>query len=340
MHRGRHDRRGARAQTLDRCARSRDPALTALAPAMHPISPERPVRDFTRKRVRVGERVIESVLFLAAATSIIVTLGILYVLLSESAKFFSQVSIAEFLTGTKWTPLYEDKHYGIAPLLCGTLMSTLIAISVAVPLGLTASIYLSEFAGRRTREVIKPALELLAAVPTVIFGYFAFLAVTPFLRTFIPDLQGFNILSAGLVIGVMIIPYIASISEDAMRAVPLSLREGSFAIGATRLETAFGVVVPAAISGIASAFVLAMSRAVGETMVVAIAAGAVPQITIDPRQSVATITAFIAQVALGDLPHGSLEYESIFAAGLALMTMTLAFNLIAFWLNRRFREVY
>jgi phosphate transport system permease protein len=297
-------------------------------------------RDFTKKRARIGERLIETTLFLAAAASVLVTGGILYVLISESVVFFQHVKFIDFVTDPLWTPTFEDKHFGIAPLLVGTMMSTLVAIALAVPLGLVAALYLSEFAGTRARETVKPVLELLAGVPTVIFGYFALLVVTPFLQRFIPGLGGFNILSAGLVIGIMIIPYIASISEDAMRAVPNSLREGSFALGATRLETALGVVVPAATSGIASAFVLGMSRAVGETMVVAIAAGAVPQITFDPRESAATITAFIAQVALGDLPHGTIEYQSIFAAGLALMAITLLFNLIAFALNRRFREVY
>lgn len=297
-------------------------------------------KDFTHRRLRIGERIIEGALFLAAAASVLVTAGILYVLLSELAVFFTQVPFLDFVTDTRWTPTFEDKHYGIAPLLVGTLLCTLVAIAVAVPLGLVSAIYISEFAGARTREIVKPVLELLAGVPTVIFGYFALLVVTPFLQKIIPGLGGFNILSAGLVIGIMIVPYIASISEDAMRAVPGTLREGSYALGATRMETAFGVVVPAATSGIASAFVLGMSRAVGETMVVAIAAGAVPQITFDPRESAATITAFIAQVALGDLPHGSIEYQSIFAAGLALMAITLVFNLIAFALNRAFREVY
>jgi phosphate transport system permease protein len=297
-------------------------------------------KDFTRQQLRLGERVIEGALFAAAAASVLITVGILFVLLTESALFFTHVSVIDFVTDTRWTPTFEDKHFGIAPLVTGTLLTTLVAVTVAAPLGLIAALYLSEFAGSKTREIVKPVLEMLAGVPTVIFGYFALLAVTPFLQTFIPGLQGFNVLSAGLMIGVMIVPYIASISEDAMRAVPNSLREGSFALGATRLETALGVVVPAATSGIASAFVLGVSRAVGETMVVAIAAGSTPQITFDPRESAATITAYIAQVALGDLPHGSIEYQSIFAAGLALMAMTLVFNLIAFALNRRFREAY
>lgn len=297
-------------------------------------------RDFTKRKWRFGESIIESLLFLSAAMSIIVTVGILYVLLSESWHFFEQVPMSKFLTDTQWTPTFANPRYGIAPLLCGTLVSTLVALAVAVPLGLMVSIYLSEFASVRARESIKPILELLAGVPTVIYGYFALLLVTPLLQKLIPGLPGFNLLSAGLVIGVLIIPYIASVSEDAMRAVPNTLREGSFAMGATKLETAFNVVVPAATSGIAGAFVLAMSRAIGETMVVAIAGGQQPNFTLNPMEPAATITAYIAQVAKGDLPHHSLEYYSIFAAGLALMAITLVFNLAAFWLNRKFREEY
>lgn len=297
-------------------------------------------RDFTRKRVLIGERVIEGLLFAAAAAAILITVCIVYVLVSESLRFFAQVPVAKFVTDTVWAPLFAEPRYGIAPLLCGTLLATLVALAVAVPMGLMVAIYLSEFASPRAREIIKPVLELLAGVPTIIFGYFALLVVTPFLRTFIPDLPTFNILSAGLVIGVLIVPYIASLSEDAMRAVPNSLREGSFALGATRLETAFSVVAPAATSGIAGAFVLGMSRAVGETMVVAIAGGQKPNLTFDPTESAATITAFIAQVAKGDIQHGTLDYYSIFAAGLALMVLTLVFNIIAFALQRALREKY
>jgi phosphate transport system permease protein len=297
-------------------------------------------RDFTKRQLRPVEAAIESLLFIAAATSILITIAILFVLVDGSANFFSQVPIVQFVTDTQWTPLFENPRYGIAPLLSGTLLSTLVALSLAVPVGMMVAIYLSEFASVRARESIKPVLELLAGVPTVIFGYFALMFVTPLLQRFIPDLPSFNILSAGLVIGILIIPYIASVSEDAMRAVPNALREGAFAMGATRVETAFGVVVPAATSGIAGAFVLGMSRAVGETMVVAIAGGQQPNLTFDPRESAATITAYIAQVAKGDLPFKSLEYYSIYAAGLALLVLTLAFNLVAFWLNRKFREAY
>ncbi|UPT62153.1 MAG: phosphate ABC transporter permease subunit PstC [Hyphomonadaceae bacterium JAD_PAG50586_4] len=297
-------------------------------------------RDFSKRKMRWGESIIEGLLFLAAVAAVAIVVGIVYVVLSESTKFFAQVSAIEFLTSTTWTPLFDNPQYGIAPLLTGTFMSTLVALSVAVPLGLLVAIYLSEFASARTRETIKPTLELLAAVPTVVYGYFALLFVTPLLQRLIPGLPGFNLLSAGLVMGLMIIPYIASLSEDAMRAVPRAMREGSFAMGATRLETAFRVVVPAAISGVVGAIILGMSRAIGETMIVVVAAGTQPQMVISPTQQGATVTSFIAQVALGDVAFGTLEYNSIFAAGLALLVLTLLFNFVAFYLQRRFREAY
>jgi phosphate transport system permease protein len=302
-------------------------------------------RDFTQRRLRAGERVIESLLLLAAASAIAIVGGILYVVLSEAVvKFFSQVSFLEFVTSTTWTPTFDNPQYGIAPLLTGTFMSTLVALSVAVPLGLLVAIYLSEFATTRVRETIKPILELLAAVPTVVYGYFALLFVTPLLQQALRplgiELPGFNLLSAGLVMGLMIIPYIASLSEDAMRAVPNAMRDGSSAMGATRLETAFRVVFPAAISGIVGAIILGMSRAVGETMIVVVAGGQQPVIVTSPTQQGATVTAFIAQVALGDIPYGTLEYSSIFAAGMALLALTLVFNFIAFALQRRYREAY
>jgi phosphate transport system permease protein len=294
-----------------------------------------------RRRQRIRERIIESTLFLAAASSVFVTVGIVGILLYESAAFFAHVPLWSFLTDTMWTPLFADPHYGILPLVTGTLVSTGVALLVAAPLGLIAAIYLSEFAPPSFREVVKPGLELLSGVPTVVYGFFALLFVTPLLqRTILPSLPGFNLLSAGIVIGIMIIPYIASVSEDALRAVPQSLRDGSLALGATRFETAFRVVLPAAISGVAAAFILGISRAVGETMVVAIAAGQQPNLTLDPREPAATITAFIVQVALGDLPHGSIGYQSIFAAGLVLFLVTLSFNVFSFWLRRRFREAY
>jgi phosphate transport system permease protein len=236
--------------------------------------------------------------------------------------------------------MFEEKHYGIAPLLAGTLVTSVIGLLVAVPLGTIIAIYLSEFAPHRLREFVKPLLELLVGVPTVVFGYFALLFVTPLLQKFIPNLPGFNMLGPGIVIGIMITPYISSVAEDAMRAVPMMLREGAYAMGATRFRTSITVVVPAAFSGIVAAYVLGVSRAVGETMVVAVAAGQQPNFTLNPMEPAATITSFIVQVALGDLPHGSIEYQSIFAAGLVLMLMTLGFNVIGHLLRRRFREVY
>lgn len=288
----------------------------------------------------MGERFVESLLFLAAALAIAVVAGILYVVISESLKFFGQVSFLEFVTSTTWTPTFDNPQYGIAPLLTGTFMSTIVSLAVAVPLGLLVAIYLSEFASPRARETVKPTLELLAGVPTVVYGYFALLLVTPTLQRLIPGLPGFNLLSAGIVMGLMIIPYIASLSEDAMRAVPRALREGSFAMGATRLETSFRVVFPAAASGVAGAIILGMSRAIGETMIVVIAGGQQPVMVYSPTQQGATVTAYIAQVALGDLPFGTLEYSSIFAAGLALLMLTLIFNFVAFGLQRHFREAY
>jgi phosphate transport system permease protein len=291
-----------------------------------------------RKRRR--DRAIEAVLFAAALSSIAVTLGIVGVLVGESIPFFRAVPLRTFLTDTEWTPLFSEPRYGILPLVCGTLVTTAVALAVALPVGLVAAIYLSEYAPHRLREWVKPALELLSAVPTVVYGYFALLVVTPALQRVLPELPGFNMLSAGLVIGVMIVPYVSSLSEDAMRAVPVHLREGSYAMGATKLQTAFGVVVPSAFSGIAAAFVLGVSRAIGETMVVAIAAGMQPTMTLDPTKPAATITAYIVQVSLGDLPHDSIGYQTIFAAGLTLMLMTLAFNVAGHFLRRRFREAY
>jgi phosphate transport system permease protein len=294
-----------------------------------------------RWRQKLREHTIEGILFLAAASSVLVTAGIVGVLLYESYTFFAHVPVSVFLTDTMWTPLFADPRFGILPLVTGTLLSTAVALFVAAPLGLIAAIYLSEFASNGFRETVKPTLEMLSGVPTVVYGFFALLFVTPLLqKTILPSLPGFNILSAGIVIGIMIIPYVASVSEDALRAVPQGLRDGSLALGATKLETAFRVVLPAAISGVAAAFILGISRAVGETMVVAIAAGQQPNLTLDPREPAATITAFIVQVALGDLPHGSVGYQSIFAAGLVLFLITLAFNILSFWLRRRFREVY
>lgn len=291
-------------------------------------------------RRNVKERVIELILMLAALVAVATTFAIVGVLLYESLSFFKTVSIVDFFTDTQWTPLFEDAHYGIMPLVSGTLTTSAIALAVAVPIGTITAIFLSEFATHKTRETIKPILELLVGVPTVVFGYFALFFVTPMLQKIYPDLPSFNMLGAGIVMGVMIIPYIASLSEDAMRAVPMSMREGSYAMGATRFQTALKVVTPAAISGIVAAYILAISRAVGETMVVAIAAGQQPNLTFNPVDSAATITAYIVQVAMGDLPHGSVGYQSIFAAGLVLMVMTLSFNIIGHWVRKKYRESY
>jgi phosphate transport system permease protein len=286
------------------------------------------------------ERLIEGVLLLAACVSVLTTLGIVYILLKESVLFFSHVPVWTFLTDTQWTPLFDDAHFGIAVLLAGTVSSSLVALSIAIPLGTIIAIYLSEFAGHKTREIMKPLLELLSGVPTIIYGYFALLFVTPLLQKICPGLPGFNVLAAGIVMGIMIIPYVSSLAEDAMRAVPMSLREGSYAMGATRFQTAVKVVVPAALSGIAAAYILGISRAVGETMILAVAAGMQPNLTLNPLEPAATITSYIVQVALGDLPHGSIGYQTIFAAGLMLMLLTLFFNLVGYWMRRRFREVY
>jgi len=295
----------------------------------------------TRSRLRhLRERLVESLLFLAALSSVVITIGIVGVLLVESAGFFKQVSLLDFLTDTQWTPLFDDAHYGILPLMAGTLVTTAIALVVAIPLGTITAIYLSEYAGYRTREIIKPLMELLSAVPTVVYGYFALLFVTPLLQKLLPELPGFNMLSAGIVIGIMIIPYVSSVSEDAIRAVPMHLRESSYAMGATRLQTSLRVVIPAALSGIAAAYILGISRAIGETMVVAIAAGMQPNLTWNPMEPAATITAYIVQVSLGDVPHGSIGYQTIFAAGLTLLLMTLVFNIAGFILRKRFRQAY
>ena len=254
------------------------------------------------------ERLIEAILLGAATISVLTTLGIVYVLVSESYSFFQNVSIIDFLTDTQWTPLFDDAHFGIMVLISGTLVSSGVALLLAIPMGTIIAIYLSEFANPKVREMAKPILELLGGIPTIVFGYFALLVVTPILQFFLPSLPGFSLLSAGIVMGIMIVPYIASLSEDAMRAVPMSMREGAYAMGSTKLYTAIHVVVPAAISGLAASYILGISRAVGETMILAVAAGMQPNLTWNPMEPAATITSFIVQVALGDLPHGSIGY--------------------------------
>jgi phosphate transport system permease protein len=286
------------------------------------------------------ENLIEMILMFSGIIAILVTIGIVYVLVSESIPFFEKVSLKEFLTSTVWTPLFERKNYGILPLVSGTLTITSIALIVAIPLGTVTAVYLSEFASHKTREIVKPILELIVGVPTVVFGYFALLLVTPLLQKIYPDLPTFNMLGPGIVMGIMIVPYIASVAEDSMRAVPMAMREGAYAMGATRFQTAFTVVTPAAISGIVAAYILAISRAVGETMIVAIAAGQQPNFTFNPVEGAATITAYIVSVALGDLEHGGIGYRSIFAAGMTLFLMTLSLNILGQWVRRRFAERY
>ena len=312
-------------------------AMSASSVSDLPQVSDRLARNAMRK---LSERLIESALFAAAAVSVLTTLGIVYVLVSESIVFFHQVGIVDFLTDTQWTPLFDDAHYGIMVLISGTLVSSAVALALAIPMGTVIAIYLSEFANPKVRELAKPVLELLGGIPTIVFGYFALLIVTPLLQKVFPELPGFSLLSAGLVMGIMIMPYIASLSEDAMRAVPMSLREGSYAMGATKLHTAIHVVVPAAVSGLTAACILGISRAVGETMILAVAAGMQPNLTWNPMEPAATITSYIVQVALGDLPHGSLAYQTIFAAGLTLLLITLSFNILGQWLRRRYREAY
>ena len=289
---------------------------------------------------RIKEKIIEFILRATALITILTTIGIIWVLLSESLEFFKEVSIIDFVTDTQWTPLFANKHFGILPLISGTILTTIIAISVSLPIGLTIAIYLSEYAPKKLKKIIKPLLEILAAVPTVVYGFFALLVVTPFLQKLIPEMAGFNSLSAGIVMGIMIIPFISSLSEDALSAVPKSLREASYGMGATKLQTSFKVMVPAASSGIIVSVILAFSRAIGETMIVAIAAGQQPRLTFNPLVPVETITAYIVQVSLGDVQHDSLEYRTIFAAGITLFVFTFILNNISFWIRKKFREEY
>jgi phosphate transport system permease protein len=290
--------------------------------------------------MRRFEFVIERGLFLCALLSVATTVGIIAVLAVETAAFLREVPIVDFLFGTEWTPLFSTPRFGVLPLVVGTTLVSLIAMLVALPMGLLSAIYLSEYANSSVRRVLKPVLELLAGVPTVVYGYFALLFVTPLLQQAFPNLAGFNALGPGIVMGVMILPLVSSLSEDAMRAVPIGLREGSYALGATRMQTSLRVVVPAAFSGITAAFILAISRAIGETMIVAIAAGQQPRLTWDPTVPIETMTAYIVQVSLGDTPQGTLEYRTIFAVGMLLFLGTFGLNLVSAWLRQRYREEY
>lgn len=290
--------------------------------------------------MKIRERIIETGLQASAIVTILTTIGIIWVLFSQSLIFFKDVSLLEFLTSTEWTPLFSNKSYGILPLLSGTLLTSVIALLIAIPMGLSIALYLTEYAQREFRNWLKPLLEILAAIPTVVYGFFALTIVTPFLKNLFPDISSFNALSAGLVMGIMIIPMISSMSEDALNAVPKSLKQGSYGLGATRFQTSMKVLIPAASSGIIVSIILAMSRAVGETMIVAIAAGQQPNLTVNPLETVETITAYIVQVSLGDVPHGSLEYQTIFVAGLSLFLFTFLLNNISFYLRKKYQNRY
>ncbi|MDP6509124.1 MAG: phosphate ABC transporter permease subunit PstC [Chloroflexota bacterium] len=292
-----------------------------------------------RRRV-ITERIVHGLLFGAAALSVLTTAGIIITLLGETVQFFRDVSVFEFITGTRWTPLFASKDFGVLPLVNGTLAVALVAMVVAIPVGLLTAVFLSEYAPPRLRSILKPALEILAGIPTVVYGYFALLFVTPILRSFLPDTQVFNVASAGIVMGFMILPMMASIAEDALRAVPAGLREGAYALGATRFETITRVVLPGALSGILAAVILSVSRAIGETMIVSIAAGQQPKMGFDLLSSMETMTAYIVQVSLGDTPQDTIEFRTIFAVGTLLFTMTFVMNLLGDWFVRRYREVY
>jgi phosphate transport system permease protein len=287
-----------------------------------------------------SEKFIELLMIMCSLISVLTTVGIILVLSVDTIKFFAEVSFWEFITDTQWTPLFDDKHFGILPLLTGTILTTLIATFIAVPVGVSIAVYLNEYASKKFTAAVKPILEILAAIPTVVYGFFALQFVTPLLQTFIPGLSGFNALSPGIVMGIMIIPYITSLSEDALRAVPSSLREASYGLGANKLQTAFRVMVPAANSGIIVSIILAISRALGETMIVAIAAGQQPNLTLNPLKSVETITTYIVQVSMGDVPQDSLEYQTIFAAGITLFVFTFLLNNISFWIQKKYQNRY
>ncbi len=286
------------------------------------------------------ELVIEFILFLCAAVSVLITIAIIWILVHDAIPFFEAVGLKRFFTDTMWTPMFADAQYGILPLISGTITTSLVAIIIAIPLGTCIAIYLSEFAGHKTREFFKPFLELLGGVPSIVYGYFALTFVTPILQKIFPELPGFSMLSAGIIMGVAIIPYISSLTEDAMRSVPMNLREGSYGMGATKFQTAINIVCPAALSGILSAYILGIARAIGETMIVAVAAGMQPNLSFNPMTETQTISAYIVQVALGDAPYGSIGYQSIFAAGLMLLILTLIFNILGYYVRLRYKKDY
>ncbi|WP_044895858.1 phosphate ABC transporter permease subunit PstC [Bacillus alveayuensis] len=311
------------------------------------LSTGQSVRDLIQQKkskksgLQIVEKLVPKVLFVTAFISILTTIGILLTLTTETVTFFTRVSIVDFLTDTEWYPFYEnDASYGIMALVSGTLLITIIAMLVALPIGLASAIFLSEYASDRVRRIVKPILEVLAGIPTIVYGFFALTFVTPLLQKMIPDLGFFNALSPGIVVGIMIIPMVASLSEDAMSSVPNSMREGALALGATKFEVAIKVVLPAAISGIVASFVLAISRAIGETMIVTLAGGATPKLTFDPTESIQTMTAYIVQVSSGDAGYGTTIYYSIYAVGTTLFMFTLIMNMLAQYISRRFREEY
>ncbi len=293
-----------------------------------------------KKRKNFGEKIIKSILFIFAMISVFTTIGIVTILLKETIGFFQEVSLLEFLTGTEWTALFNPPKFGVLPLLGGTLLISLLASIIAIPIGLASAIFLSEYASERTRNILKPVLEVLAGIPTIVYGYFALTFITPLIRTIFPSANVFNALSASIAVGIMIIPMVSSLSEDAMKAVPDSLRHGAYALGCTKLEVATKVVFPAALSSIIASFVLAISRAIGETMIVSLAAGSTPNLTANPLESIQTMTAFIVQVASGDVTHGGLIYKTIFAVGMLLFVITLLMNIVSRYIIKRFREEY
>ncbi|WP_339908132.1 phosphate ABC transporter permease subunit PstC [Symmachiella dynata] len=309
-------------------------------------SPEKRERSFVGTpgksdwKRRFSEQLVHAALSFCAAVSVATTLGIVFVLVFESSGFFAEVSLKEFLTSTRWTPLLKPQHFGVLPLVCGTLLVACGSALVALPVGLSTAIYLSEYASPRFREIVKPMLEILAGIPSVVYGYIAVIFISPLIRTIFPDADVFNAASASIVVGIMILPIIISLSEDVLRSVPGSLREAAFALGATKFDTITRVVVPAALSGIVASFLLAISRAIGETMAVTLAAGATPKLTLNPLESIQTMTGYIAQVSMGDTPHGSTEYYTVFAVGLLLFAMTLLMNIVSQWMLSKMREKY
>lgn len=305
-----------------------------------PLPPGDRARFVTPRFRNLKERVIHYLLGMSGTISILTSFGILFILLKESLPFFEEVNPFDFLTGTTWAPLMKPREYGVLPLIGGTMLVTGVAALFVIPVGSLAAIYLSEYASETKRRILKPMLEVLAGIPTVVYGYFAITIVTPALKAVIPGVEVFNALSAGLVVAIMIIPTVASLSDDAMRSVPRSLREAGYGLGATKREVTLGVVYPGALSGVLAAYVLAIGRALGETMIVTMAAGATPQLTLNPAESIQTMTGYIVQVSMGDTPAGTPEYLSIFAVGLTLFVMTLGINLLSFWIKRRYRQAY